>query len=74
MWDIVDFLGMELTIILHSCEFVRVDPTIVPTVIGLFDGLLFSLGIIGRGYMDAALLSSTPDSLYVFSIICGGDC
>ena len=43
---------MEVCGIFHSCEFVKVDPPDVPTVIGLVSGVLFSLGAIGLTYMN----------------------
>ena len=60
--------GMNLTSILHSCEFFKVDPLAVPTVICLSNGLLFSLGAVVIMYMYVALLSATHESLSLFSI------
>ena len=72
MWDVLTSLGRNLTRISHPCEFVKVDPTAMPTIIGLVDGLLCSLGTTGKRYMDVAPLSATPESLYLFSIFRGG--
>ena len=59
---------MGLTKIFHLCEFFKVDYTVVLTVIGLVDGLLFLLGATGRSYMDVAPLSGMPKLLPLFSI------
>ena len=66
MWDVLAFFGMDLTRILQSCEFVKVDPPTVPTVIVIVVVLLFSLGAKGRSYMDVAPLSATPKCLSLF--------
>ena len=63
---------MELTRISHSCEFFKVDHPAVPTVISMVGRLLFSMDAVGRRYMDVATMSSTPQSLLLFYIFCGG--
>ena len=68
IWAILVYFGMDLTSIFHSCEFVKVDPPIDPTVIGMVSVILFSLGEVGRRYTDVAPLSDTPDSLSLFSV------
>ena len=65
--------GMDLSRILQSCDFAKVYISVIPTVIGLFSGLLFSMFVVGRRYMSVAPLSATPESLSLFSIFCGGD-
>ena len=72
MWAILAYSGMDLTRIFHLFEFVKVDPPTVPTVIGMVGGILFSLGAVGKRYMDVALLSATPESLSLLSICFGG--
>ena len=72
MWTVLDSFKMDLTWILHSCEFVKVYPLYVPTVIDLVGGILFSLGAIDRRYLDVSLLSDIPESLFLFSIFCDG--
>ena len=66
MWYVIDLFVMDFTITSHSCEFVKVDPPSVPTVIGLVGGLLYSMGVIGRRYIDVASLSATTESLSLF--------
>ena len=61
-----------MTRILHSCEFVKLDPPTVPTVISLVGGLLFLLVAVGKRYMDVNSLSATPESLSLFSIFVVG--
>ena len=63
--------GIYLTRIMHLCEFVKVNPSVDPTVLGIFGGLLFSLGAVGRSYMDVATLSTTPEllSLFLFFVV-----
>ena len=63
---------MYLTRIYNSCEFVKVDPPTFKIVIGLVSGLLFSLGAVGRKYMDVAPLSSRPELLLLFYIFVVG--
>ena len=62
---------MYLTSILHSCEFVKVDPPAVPTVICIVGGPLFSLSVVGRRYMDFDKLSATPELLSLFFLVVG---
>ena len=57
MWDVLYSFGMGFTIILNLCKFVKVDNTAMPTVIGLVNGLLFSLDYVSRRYIDIATLS-----------------
>ena len=54
MWAVIASFGMKLTMMSHSCEFVKIDPPAVPTVIGLFGGLLFLLGDLGKRYMEVS--------------------
>ena len=68
MWDVLDSFGIDLTRISHSCGFFRVDPPDVPTVIVLEGGILFSLGYVGKRYMDVATMYTTTESLLLFSI------
>ena len=72
MWDVLDYFGMDLTRIPHSCEIFKIYPTAITTVIGLVGGILFSLGAIDRRYLDVSLLSDIPESLFLFSIFCDG--
>ena len=65
---------MELTRILHLCGFVKVDSHAIPTVKGLVGDILLSLDDTGKRYMDVAPLCSTPESLSLFSNLCGGGC
>ena len=51
MWAVLASFRMDATTISHSCEFVKVDPSSVPSIIGLVSGLLLSLDSIGRSYM-----------------------
>ena len=41
MWSVMNSFGMYLTIILHSCDFFKVDHPAVSTLIGMVGGLLF---------------------------------
>ena len=68
----MDSFRMDLTRISHSCGFVRIGPPTISTVIDLVNGLLFSLGAVGKRYMDAALLSAKPESLLLSSIFVVG--
>ena len=68
MWDVLASFGIDLTRISHSCEFFRVGPPVVPTVIVLDSGILFSLGYVGKRYMDVATMYTTTESLLLFSI------
>ena len=72
MWDVLDYFVMELTRIFYSCEFVKVEPPDVSTVIYLAGGLLFSLGAVVRRYMDVDPLYVTPYRLSLFSIFVVG--
>ena len=68
MWDVMYFFGMELTRILYSFEFLKVDPPAVPTLIGMTGGILLPLGALGKRYTDIAPVSATPELLLLFSI------
>ena len=72
MRSVLSSLEMDLTRLSHSCQFVKVDPPVVPTVIVLVGGIFFSLGAVGRRYMYFSPLSATPESLLLFSIFCCG--
>ena len=48
MWAVLGSFGIELTRILHSCEFVKLDPPTVPNVIRFVGGLLFLLVAVGK--------------------------
>ena len=48
MWAVMYFFGMELTRIFYSCEFVKVDPPAVPTVIGMTGVILLPLVALGK--------------------------
>ena len=41
MWTLLDYYGMYLPRISHSCEFVKVDPSVILTMTGLVSDLLF---------------------------------
>ena len=69
---VLSSFGMYFTRIYHSFEYVKVDPPDITAIIGLFSGLIFSLGNVGRRYMDVAPLSNTPDLLFLFSIFLVG--
>ena len=72
MLAVMDSFGMKLTRILPSCEFLEFDLPVVPTVIVLVGGFLFSLRYIGKRYMDVSPLYATPESLSLFSIFVVG--
>ena len=74
MWSVLVSLGMELTSISNSCEFVKVYSHDVPTVICMVVNILFSLGAIVRRYMDVDPLSTTPELLLLFYIFGDGGC
>ena len=73
MWDVLDYIGMELTRIYQSCEFVKLYNPAFPTVIGMVGSLLFYFGAICMIYMDIVPLSATTESFSLFSIFRGGD-
>ena len=68
MWDVIDYFGMDLNRISHSCGFVKVDPPDVKTVIGLVGGLLFSLVEV---YVFCSSVCHTL-IIVIFYIFCGG--
>ena len=57
---------MDLNIILHPCESVKVDPPAVPTVIVLFGGLLFLLVAVISRYVDFFCCMPHPNSCRCF--------
>ena len=69
MWAVLDSFGMDFTLTLNPCSFVKLDPPIFPTVIGLVDVLLFSLGATDKSDMGVSLLSATPESLLLSPIL-----
>ena len=51
MWDAIDFSVIGLTRLLYSCDFFKVDPPVVQTVIYMVDVILFLLGALCRRYI-----------------------
>ena len=59
MWDAIDFSVIGLTRLLYSCDFFKVNPPVVQTVIYMVDVILFCwVPYVGDIYMLLCCLSN----------------